>query len=105
MFEKLEEKITYSNANILRYSLYLDGEIHSRERVASYPCSNCYSISKNVTATAVGVAYDQGLLDVEDLIVRFFPPELWENGDPTVTAGQNPPSVDPDHGPFPGQPV
>lgn len=84
MFERLEEKVSHSRAHILRYSLYRDGKIDSQERVATYPGSNCYSISKNVTATAVGIAYDRGLFSLEDPMVSFFPPELWENGDPRL---------------------
>lgn len=42
-----------------------------------------YSLSKLFTSTAIGAAYDRGLLDVEDKVVSFFPEyqELW-SGDP-----------------------
>ncbi|HOP11505.1 MAG TPA: serine hydrolase [Oscillospiraceae bacterium] len=76
MFEQFEEMLTQSGANVFRYYMYRDGEITSHERLASYPCSNCYSISKNFTATAVGLAYDMGLLGLDDLVVDLFKEEL-----------------------------
>lgn len=81
MFENLEKAINDANANVIRYLLYKDGEIFEHDRVACNPSLNCYSVSKNFTATAVGIAYDKGLLDVEDYIVDFFKNELPDNYD------------------------
>ena len=76
MFEQLEDRLSKAGANVLRYVMYKDGELFSHERIASYPCSNCYSISKNFTATAIGLAYDRGLLNMDDPILKYFEKEL-----------------------------
>lgn len=62
----------------------------SRENLASYVKypyrldmpKLFYSMTKTVTSLAVGIAEDQGLLSVEDPIVRFFPELLPANPDP-----------------------
>ncbi len=76
MFDQFEEILKQTDANVIRYCLYNNGEIASHERVSSYPCSNCYSISKNFTATAVGLAYDRGLLTLDDSVADIFKDEL-----------------------------
>lgn len=81
MFKKFEEILMQANANVIRYCLYNNGVITSHERVSSYSCSNCYSISKNFTTTAVGLAFDMGLLTLDDNIIDFFKDELPEQYD------------------------
>ncbi|MBN2853303.1 MAG: serine hydrolase [Clostridia bacterium] len=76
MIEKLAEVFKREGANVIRYAWYQNGIIKGHEMVSSYPCSNCYSISKNFTATAIGIAYDMNLLDVEDDIVKYFENEI-----------------------------
>lgn len=66
--------------------MYKNGKISEYERVASYPCSNCYSLAKNFTATAVGLAYDRGLLDIEDFVVDYFPNDLSAQADKNLSA-------------------
>lgn len=43
-----------------------------------------YSMTKTVTSLAIGIAEDQGLLSVEDPIVKFFPDLLPENPHPNL---------------------
>jgi len=81
MFERLEEMLKQADANVFRYCMYRDGEITEHERIASYPCSNCYSISKNFTATAVGLAFDRGLLTLDDDVIDLLKDELPEQYD------------------------
>ncbi|HNX15115.1 MAG TPA: serine hydrolase [Oscillospiraceae bacterium] len=76
MFEKFEKILKQADANVIRYCLYNNGEITSHERVKSYSCSNCYSISKNFTATAIGLAFDRGLLTLDDPVIDLFKDEL-----------------------------
>jgi CubicO group peptidase (beta-lactamase class C family) len=69
-FDLMDEEIRKKDINVIRYSLYDNGVITERELVKSYPCSNCYSISKAFTATAVGLLYDIGKIDPDDYIVE-----------------------------------
>ena len=43
-----------------------------------------YSVSKTVTALAVGIAADRGLLNVDDKVVSFFPDKVPANADPRL---------------------
>lgn len=43
-----------------------------------------YSVSKTVTALAVGIAADRGLLNVDDKVVSFFPDKVPANTDPRL---------------------
>jgi len=84
MFELLEKAFDDSGANVIRYAMYQQGQVFSQERIKTYPCSNCYSISKSFTATAVGMAVDRGLLSEEDFLVDLLREELPETYDPNL---------------------
>ena len=47
-------------------------------------CSNLYSISKVLTSTGVGLAYDEGLLKLEDPIVKYLGNHVPEEADPKI---------------------
>ena len=50
-----------------------------RWAMAPYRCSDrreVYSLSKSFTSTAVGLAYDRGLLHPDDLLSRYFPQQV-----------------------------
>ncbi len=61
------------NVNVFRLVLMRrDGSFETADRLPTTPCHNCYSISKAVTATAVGILQDRGRLSVGDSLERFF---------------------------------
>lgn len=43
-----------------------------------------YSLSKSFTSIAVGIAWDRGLLNLEDKVISFFPDKLPENVSPNL---------------------
>lgn len=56
-----------------------NGEKICRMGVAPYDCDQkrqVYSMSKSFTSTAVGFAFDEGLLKVDDKVLSFFPDQL-----------------------------
>lgn len=81
MFEQIRDDILKTGANVFRIALYDAGQWHEETLRPVCSCLNCYSLSKNFTATAVGIAQDMGLLSVEDPILRFFQDELPANYD------------------------
>ncbi len=84
LMDRIEERITQSRINVIRFALYQNGAVEERTRVSSYPCSNCYSVSKSFTATAVGIASDLGLLSVDDPIVKHLGDCLPASHDPKL---------------------
>lgn len=70
--------------NVFRIALYRDGRYFEEQLRLISSCCNCYSISKNFTATAVGIAQDKGLLSVEDNILPYFADRLPEKYDPKL---------------------
>jgi CubicO group peptidase (beta-lactamase class C family) len=80
-FEKIRDDILKTGANVFRIALYNAGEWREETLRPVYSCLNCFSLSKNFTATAVGIAQDMGLLSVEDPILSFFSDDLLESYD------------------------
>ena len=80
-FDLMEKEIRENNINVIRWVMYENGEITERELVKSYPCSNCYSISKAFTATAIGLLYDMGKITPDDYIADILKDELPEKYD------------------------
>jgi CubicO group peptidase (beta-lactamase class C family) len=80
-FEKIRDGILKTGANVFRIALYEAGEWREETLRPVCACLNCYSLSKNFTATAVGIAQDMGLLCIDDPILRFFPNEIPEHRD------------------------
>lgn len=81
MFEAIRDDILKTGANVFKIVLYNNGDWREETLRPSCPCLNCYSLSKNFTATAIGIAQDMGLLTIEDPIVKFFPGELPDHAD------------------------
>ena len=75
-FDLFDKEICEKGVNVIRYALYENGDISENEIVKSYPCSNCYSISKAFTATAIGLLYDMGKVGPDDYIVEILKDEL-----------------------------
>lgn len=76
MLEKITSQIRERNLNVFRTVLYYNGVIEDETLIPAAPCQNCYSLSKSVTSLAVGIAQDMGLLDVNDLVIKYFRDEL-----------------------------
>ncbi len=77
MIEILLNALQQENVNVFRLVLMRrDGSFETADRLPTTPCHNCYSISKAVTATAVGILQDRGRLSVGDSLERFF--DLWD---------------------------
>ena len=55
------------------------GRIRLEENIAANPCCNCYSVAKAFTVTAVGMLYDQGLLDPDTKVAQLL--SIPENAD------------------------
>ena len=67
-FESMNNEIREKGINIIRYFLYDKGNISGNEFIKTYPLSNCYSIAKAFTATAIGILYDMGKIDSDDYV-------------------------------------
>ena len=67
-FEAINAKIREKEINIIRYFIYDNGNISGNEFTRTYPLSNCYSIAKAFTATAIGILYDMGKIDPDDYV-------------------------------------
>ena len=69
MVEKLMRELERENINVFRLVLMdRDGAFETADRLPTTPCHDCYSISKAVTATAVGILQDRGLISVSETL-------------------------------------
>ena len=71
VMEKLEKIIRNKNINCLDIVGYQEGEWETRQIIMTLNYMNCFSVAKTFTATAVGIAQDQGLLNVDDAILSY----------------------------------
>ncbi len=72
MLEKMAREIRENGDNIFELVCVRDGVWETETLRPTAPCQNCYSLTKNFTATAIGMLQDRGLLTVEDPILPFF---------------------------------
>jgi CubicO group peptidase (beta-lactamase class C family) len=79
--DHLTGSIAEANANVYRIALYDDGTWYEKTLVPIPLMYQCYSVTKNFTATAIGIAQDKGLLNINDLILGYFENELPETYD------------------------
>lgn len=85
LMDELTAIIREKEIPILRLAVYEDGREWERSFSVANDCNNIYSISKNFTATAIGILFDRGLLVPETRIAELFrriDPSLWETLDP-----------------------
>ena len=75
-FKSFENDIHNEKINLIRYSVYKNGKITTSELVNTYPLSNCYSVTKAFTATAIGLLYDAGFLGIDNYITDILRTEL-----------------------------
>lgn len=73
VLEQMKQRILDTGEPVFRLVTWEGGKFAQVNLRANYPCLLCYSISKNFTATAIGLAEDQGLLKVSDPILKYFP--------------------------------
>ena len=83
-FCRLRDAIEQSGAEFFRMALWQDGAYFAHEFLPMSACSNLYSISKVLTSTGVGLAYDEGLLKLEDPIVKYLGNHVPEEADPKI---------------------
>lgn len=72
MPEQLMLSLLKSKVNAFRVAVFRDGRVDLREMLPVSVCQNAYSISKNVTATAVGMLVSRGELSLLDTLDSFF---------------------------------
>ena len=84
VMDRLEKLIRGKSINCFGIVGYWDGEWEIREIIPVLNYMNCFSVVKAFTATAVGIAQDQGLLNVEDTILSFIDTGENETKDPAM---------------------
>ncbi|MGI6202739.1 MAG: serine hydrolase domain-containing protein [Eubacteriales bacterium] len=70
--DALTEKIKSADIPVINMAVYSDGDFAMRQVNFSAGALNCYSITKNFTATAVGLAVCDGKLRLSDRVIDFF---------------------------------
>ena len=68
--------------NLYGMALYKDGQIEEHRFQPCNNCSNCYSIAKAFAMTAVGMLYDDGLIDVKKPISFYMSSLIPRDADP-----------------------
>lgn len=63
--------IQSKNSQVFRCSVWQNGTYLEHYFMNLSACQNVYSVSKVITSTAVGLAYDRGLLNLDDPIVNY----------------------------------
>ena len=69
----LRQRILEQHLGVRAVHLHRTGRPELSHRFSEDTAENIYSVSKTVTALAVGIAAHEGLLDVEDLLVDHLP--------------------------------
>lgn len=77
----LRQRIIEQRLGVRALHLHRPGHEELSHRFAQDTAENVYSVSKTVTALAVGIAAQEGLLDVEDLLVDHLPAPAAGYGD------------------------
>ena len=75
------EKAKARNVDIHAFQVWRDNELKVRMSLPPYDCTDkrqYYSLSKSFTATAIGLACDEGLLTTDTRLVDLFPDKLPE---------------------------
>lgn len=67
------EDVAQNNIGVEAVALYQDGEMKLLHRFVNRPPRLIYSHTKSFVATAAGMAVDEGKLDLDDRIIKFFP--------------------------------
>ena len=81
VFERLVKNIIVSKENIYRITLYESGIWYEKTFIPIPASYQCFSLAKNYTATAIGIAQDKGLLNIDNFILEYFKDNLPEDYD------------------------
>ena len=82
-FEKIVGELGALGVNLYDFSLFApDGTIRTHRFQPCNRCNDSYSVAKAFTMTAVGLLWDDGLLDTDDLLYEIFGRDFPENADP-----------------------
>lgn len=81
MFKKVWEEfcVATDGKGIKNLLLSKDGEVIAQIHNDDDCLRNAYSVTKSITATAVGIAKEEGFLSIEEAIVDCFPDEIPKN--------------------------
>lgn len=74
MLESLASHVKKTGANVMRVGALVNGSYHESTLLPAAPCQNIYSVTKSVTSLAVGMAWDAGLLRLEEPILSYLGP-------------------------------
>lgn len=75
-FARLIDDLTRSGTEMHSFVMYEGGRLVARWGVSPYRADDqaeLYSLSKSFTSTAMGVAFDRGLVHEDDLVLSYFP--------------------------------
>jgi len=79
----IKEKILKEKLNVYFVSTGdKDYNITTETIVPGNPCCNCYSVAKVFTVTAIGILYDRGLLNPNNLLTEILSDYIPDNMDP-----------------------
>ena len=81
-FEAMIPEIEKSGINLYGMAFYRNGEITEHRFQPASNCHNCYSIAKAFAMTAVGMLYDDGLIDVKKPICHYMSSLIPADADP-----------------------
>lgn len=74
-FSILNKMASFAKENhlpVYKIAMYLNGEVREAEVIPASRCNDIYSVSKNFTATAVGMCIDDGILSLDDTVFDIF---------------------------------
>lgn len=71
MLEKFKERVKAENWNFYSAAIWKDGkqEVFAFQHHSN--CANIYSVSKSITAVAIGLLYDEGKIALDDPIIKY----------------------------------
>ncbi len=70
---KIEEEIRRRGVNLYDFALMTDEGIEEIHTQPCNPCNNSYSVTKAFIATAAGMLWEKGKLDLDRPVTEFFP--------------------------------
>ena len=82
MIRKLNQMTIDQQLNIYSIATLDENGLQTRRLRPADTCTNCYSVAKLYTMTAIGILWDQGKLRVEDRVVDIFSEEFPQSADP-----------------------
>lgn len=72
VMRKIEEEIRRRGVNLYDFALMTDGGIEEIHTQPCNACNNSYSVTKAFVATAAGVLWERGQLDLDRPVTEFF---------------------------------